>query len=83
MEEIFVGEVTHYFNKIGVAVLNLSEKIRVGDQIHLVGYTTDFYQEVTSLQIDHQAQAEAQPGDDVAMKVSERVRHADKVFKSE
>ena len=82
MDETLIGEVTHYFNKIGVAVLNLSEKIQVGDEIHLFGYTTDFYQEVTSLQIEHQAVEKALPGDDVAMKVIERVRHTDKVFRA-
>jgi selenocysteine-specific translation elongation factor len=82
MDEIFIGEVTHYFNKIGVAVLNLSGEIRVGDEIHVTGYTTDFHQEVTSLQIEHQDVDEAHPGDDVALKVIERVRHGDQVFKT-
>jgi putative protease len=82
MDEIFIGEVTHYFNKIGVAVLNLSEEIQVGDKIHITGFTTDFYQEITSLQIEQQGIDEAHPGDDVALKVIERVRHGDQVFKT-
>ena len=82
MDEIIIGEVTHYFNKISVAVLNLSGEIVVGDKIHVTGYTTDFYQEVTSLQIEHQVVDVAHPGDDVAMKVIERVRHGDQVFKT-
>ncbi|GMQ79156.1 MAG: hypothetical protein BMS9Abin02_1715 [Anaerolineae bacterium] len=82
MDEILIGEVSHYFNKIGVAVLNLSGEIVVGDKIHVTGYTTDFYQEITSLQIEHQGVNEAHPGDDVALKVIERVRHGDRVFKA-
>ncbi len=82
MDEILIGEVTHYFNKVGAAVLNLSVGIVVGDKIHITGHTTDFNQEVTSLQIEHQGVGEANPGDDVALKVIEPVRHGDRVFKS-
>lgn len=77
----YVGDVVHYYNRIGVAVLQLSEPIRVGDMVQILGYSTDFHQRVTSLQIEHQSVQEAFPGQDVAMKVDQRVRRNDKVYR--
>ena len=82
MDELLLGEVSHYFNRIGVAALSLSDTVHVGDKVHIVGYTTDFNQEVISLQIEHLAVEEATPGQDVAMQVDQRVRHGDKVYKA-
>jgi len=76
-----IGTVTHFFDHISVAVLALTEALRVGDQIHILGHSTDFEQQVTSLQIEHKEVTEAKPGDDVAMKVAQRVHPHDKVFK--
>jgi translation elongation factor EF-1alpha len=76
-----IGTVTHFFDHISVAVLALTEALRVGDRIHILGHSTDFEQQVTSLQIEHKDVAEAKPGDDVAMKVVQRVHPHDKVFK--
>ena len=76
-----VGQITHYFDHINVAALELTEPLRVGDIIHILGHSTDFKQEVTSLQIEHQSVNEAKPGDDVGMKVDQRVHPHDKVFK--
>jgi putative protease len=76
-----IGQVTHYFDHINVAALTLTEPLRVGDTVHILGHSTDFRQEVTSLQIEHQAVEEAKPGDDVGMKVTQRVHAHDKVFK--
>lgn len=81
MSGVQVGQVTHYFDHISVAVLALTEPLRVGDTIHILGHSTDFKQEVTSLQIEHQPVDEAKPGDDVAMRVIQKVHPHDKVFK--
>ncbi|MDL1912570.1 translation elongation factor-like protein [Chloroflexi bacterium CFX6] len=81
MPGIQVGQVTHYFDHINVAVLALTEPLRVGDAVHILGHSTDFKQEVTSLQIEHQPVEEAKPGDDVAMKVIQKAHPHDKVFK--
>lgn len=78
-----VAKVTHYFNKIGVAVLVLSDALCVGDVIHITGHTTDFCQTVKSLQINHHQVVSAGPGDDVALRVPDRVRAGDQVFKIE
>jgi putative protease len=66
-----------------VAVLSLSEAIRVGDALHFLGHGTNFKQEVTSMQIEHKAVDAAMPGDDVALQVLQRVRPNDAVFKVE
>jgi translation elongation factor EF-1alpha len=76
-----IGQITHYFDHINVAALDLTEPLRVGDTVHILGHSTDFQQKVTSLQIEHQAVDEAKPGDDVGMKVIQKVHAHDKVFK--
>ena len=81
MSGIRIGTVTHYYNKIGVAVIALSDKIRVGDTVHIMGSTTDLKQQVQSLQIEHQPVEEASPGDDIALKVDRRVRRRDRVYR--
>ena len=82
MDELLIGEISHYFNRIGVAALTLSDTVNVGDKVHIVGYTTDFNQDVGSLQIEHQDVEEATPGQDVAMQVDQRVRKGDKVYRA-
>ncbi len=81
MSGVQIGQVTHYYNKGSIAALALTGTLRVGDTVHVLGRTTDLQQEVTSLQIEHQAVDEAAPGDDVALAVKRRVRPRDKVFK--
>ena len=78
-----VGKVTHFFDHISVAVLALTDAIRVGDSLHFLGHGTDFMQTVGSMQIEHQSVESAKPGDDVALKVEQRVRPNDAVFKVE
>lgn len=81
MQGVYLGDVTHFYNHISVAVLDLKETIRLGDEVQILGYTTDFRQRVTSLQIEHHPVTEAKPGQDVAMLVRERVREGDRVYK--
>ena len=81
MSGIRIGEVTHFFDKISVAVIVLTDTLRVGDTVHLLGRATDFTQEVQSLQIEHQPVTEAGAGQEVAMKVAQRVHPHDAVFK--
>jgi translation elongation factor EF-1alpha len=76
-----IGQITHYFDHIGVAVVELTETMHVGDTIHILGHSTDFKQDVTSLQVEHKVIEEAKPGDDVALKVIQAVHPNDKVFK--
>ena len=81
MSGIQIGQITHYFDDINVAALTLTEPLRVGDTIHILGHSTDFKQEVTSLQIEHNSVNEAKPGDDVGMKVIQKVHPHDKIYK--
>lgn len=79
--EIEVGKVTHFFSKIGVAIIEVKDKIKKGDKIHIKGHTTDFVQKVESMQINHKPINEANPGDDIGLKVKEKVREGDIVYK--
>jgi putative protease len=81
MSEKAIGKVTHFYGRIGVAVLDLSETINLGDRVRIVGRSTDLQQEVASLQIEHEAISSAGPGQEVALKVDDRVRKGDTVFK--
>ncbi len=77
-----VGEVVKYFAKIGVAAIKITKgSIKVGDSLHFQGSTTDFVQKVESMQIEHQNVETASEGDLVGIKVSERVRPSDLVYR--
>ncbi len=77
-----VGTVTDYYSKISVAAIHLTDgDLRVGDQIRIRGHTTDFTQPVESLQVEHQSVQQAERGSQVAVKVRERVRPRDQVFR--
>jgi len=80
-EKKLVGKVTHYFTNIGVAVVELEDALKVGDEISIEGATTNFTQKVESMQIEHENVEEAKKGDSVGMKVIDRVREGDQVFK--
>ena len=76
-----IGEVNHFYNRIGVVVIDLSDSLQVGDQVHFFGRSTDFRQMVQSMQIEHQSISEAGKGQEIAMRVERRVRNHDKVYK--
>lgn len=76
-----VGRITHYFSKIGVAVLELSDKLSVGDSILIRGMTTNVEQTVDSMQIDRVDIESAEAGKSVGLKVEDRVREGDSVYK--
>jgi len=79
--EVKVGKVTHFYNRISVAVLKLTGELMVGDKILIMGRTTDLTQYVTSLEIEHRKVPKAGPGMEVALKVAESVRQGDIVYK--
>jgi translation elongation factor EF-1alpha len=82
MKEIEVGVVQDYFAKIGVAALAITAgSIKVGDEIHFKGHTTDFKQRIDSLQIEHAQVDEAGVGTSVGTKAKDRVRAGDKIYK--
>lgn len=81
MAEVLLGNVTHYFSKIGVAVVELKEPLHTGDQIHIVGPTTDLEETVESMEVDHHKIEDAEPGDDIGLKVVAKVREGDSVYR--
>lgn len=80
-EKQLVGTVTHYYTKIGVAVVELVDKLSVGDKISVEGATTNLEQTVDSMQIEHKPVQTAESGSSIGLKVIDRVREGDKVYK--
>jgi hypothetical protein len=80
-EFVEVGRITHFFSKINVAVIELKAALSVGDIIAIKGPTTDFEQRVDSMQIEHENVQRAEPGQSIGLKVMQRVREIDMVYK--
>jgi len=81
-KEKLIGKITHYFSKIGVAVISLSGSLSVGDKIRIVGgEDTDFKQQVKSMEIEHKKIKKAKKGNEIGLKVKEKVREGYKVYK--
>ncbi len=76
-----IGKITHYFGKISVAVIELSDVLKVGDTIHIVGRGHDFTQTVSSMQIEHQNVNKAGSGEAIGLKVDQPVKEGDVVYK--
>ena len=76
-----VGEVSHYFTRISVGVIELTSPLKVGDRIAIKGMTTNFEQTVESMEIEHKSVQKAKEGDSIGLKVEERVRMGDVVYK--
>jgi GTPase len=81
MPEVEVGKVTDFFAHPVVAGIQLSAPLNVGDQIHIKGHTTDLELPVDSMQINNANVEAAKPGDSIGIKVSDRVRRGDTVYK--
>ena len=79
--EVEIGKVTHYFNHLNVAVLKLTDGLKLGDTIHILGHVTDLTEKVSSMQVNHQPVVWVKPGDDVALRVEEPVREHDIVYR--
>lgn len=76
-----VGKITHYYGHLGVGIIELSDTLRAGDRIRIKGHTSDFTQNAASLQIEHANVPEGKRGDQVGIKVSQKVHPNDKVYK--
>ena len=82
MGEQLVGTVMHYFGKAKVAGIRISAgELRVGDTIHIVGHTSDFTQQLDSMQIDRVAVESATVGDEIGVQVVEHAREHDEVYR--
>lgn len=80
-EKKLVGKIAHYYSKIGVGVIDLEGELKVGDKISIEGPTTSFEQTIESMQIEHKSVKVAKAGESIGLKVKDRVREEDKVFK--
>ena len=83
MTKKLVGKITHFFNKISVAVLSLTDEIKVGDKISIEGKEGAVEQVVESMQVEHKEIGSAKAGDDVGMKTVQPVKVGDDVYKVE
>lgn len=81
MAEELVGTVSDYFARIEVIGIELVGTLKVGDTIHIQGHTTDLEQVVESMQIEHEQVEEAKAGDAVGIRVKDRCRKGDKIYK--
>jgi putative protease len=75
-----VGEVTHYFDRLGVATVLLCNPLAKGDAVHFLGHGSDFIQQITSMQIEHDSILAAKQGDEVAIKTDKPVKALTAVF---
>lgn len=76
-----IGEVSNYFEQIGVAAIKLNSELKVGDKIRVCGGEVDFEQDIESMQIHHEKVQNAKKGDDIGIKIKEKVRKGYKVFR--
>ena len=76
-----IGEVSNYFDQVSVAAIELEAGLEVGDKIRVCGGGVDFEQKVESMQIQHEKVEKAKKGDEIGIKIKEKVRKGYKVFK--
>ncbi len=81
MADLQIGKITHYYDKIGVAVVELTGDLKVGDSIKVVGGGKEFTQQVTSMQIEHQKLDEAHKDQEIGVLVDQPVRDGYIVYK--
>lgn len=81
MEEKLIGKIAHFYGRLSVGIIELSDALKVGDTIHIKGHTSDFTQQVSSMQIEHADAGEAKAGDLVGIKVEQKVHEHDSVYK--
>lgn len=77
-----IGEVTHFYSNIGVAIVKFKKAVKPGVAVYFKGATTDFKDKIDSIQYDHKAIKEAKKGQEVGVKVKKKVREGDLVFEA-
>ncbi|MDO8664710.1 MAG: hypothetical protein Q7K44_04170 [Candidatus Liptonbacteria bacterium] len=77
-----IGEITHYYGDISVAIVKFSRPFKCGEKVHFAGATTDFKETVKSMQYEHKPIETAQKGQEVGIKVGDKVREGDEVFEA-
>ncbi|MBI4999558.1 U32 family peptidase C-terminal domain-containing protein [Candidatus Gottesmanbacteria bacterium] len=80
MADVKVGKITHHYDKIGVAVIEVAKPLKVGDTIKISGHDKEFTQTISSMQIEHEQIQEAKKGQVIGLKVDQPVKENDEVF---
>lgn len=80
MEEKLIGKISHYYDNIGVGIIELKGVLKNGDTIHIKGKATDFEETVDSMQIEHEQVDKAKKGDVIGIKVKQKVKEGDEVY---
>lgn len=80
VSEVEVGRITHFFDKINVAVVELVSSLKKGDRVRIKGNTTDFEQKIESMQLEHEKIEKASKGQAIGLKVNGAVKVHDKVY---
>lgn len=75
-----IGTITHYYSGLGVAIVKFNKTVKKGDKVVFKGHTTDFEQTIESMQYDHKDVEEAKKGQEIGIKVKEKVRDGDAVY---
>ena len=75
-----VGKITHIYSKIGVAIVKFSKPVVVGQMVRFKGNSTDFIQQIESMQYDHEQIKKAAKGQEVGIKVNEKIHEGDQIF---
>ncbi|MEK6875161.1 MAG: hypothetical protein AABX30_00590 [Nanoarchaeota archaeon] len=81
MDEKLIGEVSNFFEHVGVIAIKLSDVLKIGDKIRIIGGETDFTESIKSMQLQHKNIDKAKKGDEVGIKVSGRARKGYKVYR--
>lgn len=82
MKDEKIGFVSNYYSKISVAAIEMTDgTVSLGDTLHFLGHTTNFESKVDSMQIEHKSVKEAKKGESVGVKISEKARRGDNVYK--
>ena len=76
-----VGRITHYYNHLEVGIIKLTAPLAVGDRIHIKGAHDDFAQAVESMQIEQDKIEKAKSGDEVGIRVAQKVHENDRVYR--
>lgn len=81
MADIQIGKVTHYFDKIGVAVVDVIKSFKVGERVRISGHDHKFEQEIMSIQMEHESVAKVAKGKSCGIKVDKPVKEADVLYR--
>lgn len=80
MKQKPIGEVLHYYDHLGVAIVKFKKAVKVGEKIHFMGAHTDFIQTIGSIQYEHKSIKSAKKGQEVGIKVDQKVHEGNEVY---